>query len=116
VIGIGLKPSALSLDGRSRLLVGWQLHVAVQAASGSAVGGAYVQGFDVRNTLVFEAVTAANGHIPVQEVIEYSRAGNSSSEHTPHTLQVTTSQVTAKRTVRIDAHKTVTLSIPHAVR
>jgi parallel beta-helix repeat protein len=114
VIGIGLKPSALSLDGRSRLLVGWQLHVAVQAASGSAVGGAYVQGFDVRNTLVFEAVTAATGHLPVQEVIAYSQAGNGLTEHTPHTLQVTAQQRTVRQKVRLDADTTVTLSMPRA--
>ena len=112
VIGIGLKPGDLSLDERSRVRVGWQLDVTVQDTNGAAIGGARVQGFDVRNTLVFDAVTAPNGHIPTQEVIQYSRTGTTSTDHTPHTLRVSAHQTTASQKVSIDTNKTVTLSIP----
>jgi hypothetical protein len=116
VIGIALKPGDLSLDARSRLYVGWQLEVAVVDARGAAVGGARVQGFDAQNNLVFDAVTAANGQIPAQEVIQDSWLGTTATGHTPHTLQVTTEQMTARRKVTIDANQAVTLSIPAAGR
>ena len=116
VISIGLKPGDLSLDERSRVRVGWQLDVSVKDAKGSAIGGARVQGFDVHKNLVFEAVTAPDGHIPTQEVIQYSREGSTSTYYTPHTLQVTANRMTASQKVTIDANKAVTLSIPPARR
>jgi parallel beta-helix repeat protein len=115
-IGIALKPGDLSLDERSRVRVGWPLDVAVKDAKGSAVGGARVQAFDVHENLVFEAVTVADGRIPTQEVIQYSRQGPILTYHTPHTLRVTANQRTASQRVVVDRNTAVTLPIPPAGR
>ena len=80
--------------------------------AGAAIGGARVQGFDVRNTLAFDTVTAPNGQIPAQDMIQYIRTGTTPTDYTPHTLQVTAHQMVASQQVSIDANKTVTLSIP----
>ena len=113
---MALKPDDISLDERSRLRVGWQLNVSVKDANGSALGGAKVQGFDVHNNLVFDAVTAPDGRIPIQEVIQYSQSRSARTSHTPHTLQATANGITASQKVTIDSDKAVTLSIPPAGR
>lgn len=116
VIGIALTPGDISLDKCSRMRVGWQLDVLVKDAKGSAVGGARIQGFDVHKNLVFEAVTAPDGHIPTQEIIQYSREGPALTYHTPHTLRVTANRMTASQKIAIEANKIVTLSLPPAGR
>jgi parallel beta-helix repeat protein len=116
LIGMVLKPDAISLDERSRLRVGWQLDVSVKSANGSALGGAKVQGLDAHNNLVFNAVTAPDGHIPLQEVIQYSQSGSAKTYDTPHTLRAMANGKTASQKVAIDSDKVVTLSIPPAHR
>jgi parallel beta-helix repeat protein len=115
-IGVALNPGALSLDRHSRVHVGWQLDASVQDANGSAVAGARVKGFDVYNNLIFDAVTAEDGKIPTQDVIQYSQDGPSRTSYTPHTLWVTAMQRTAMQKVAIDSNKTLKLSIPPAER
>ena len=91
--------------------MGWQLDVAVSDAAGVPVGGAKVQAFDVQRNRVFEAITGPDGHIPAQEVMQYSRAGTTSISHTPHMLQVTADGMTAGQQVTIDAEKAITLTM-----
>lgn len=109
LIGMALKPDAISLDERSRLRVGWPLEVSVKDANGLGRGGVKVQGFDVHNNLVFGAVTAPDGHIPIQEVMQYSQSGSARTYHTPHKLQATANGRIASQTVTIDSDKVVTL-------
>jgi parallel beta-helix repeat protein len=116
LIDMALKANDVSLDERSRVRVGWQLNVSVKSANGSALGGVKVQGFDVHNNLVFDAVTAPDGRIPIQEVMQYSQSGSAKTYDTPHTLRATANGLTASQKVAIDSDKAVTLSIPPAHR
>src|SRR5262245_60014447 len=61
LIGMRLSPSRFSLQDNTLLHVGWQVDVSVRDANGTVLGGARVKGFDIRNTLVFDVVTIANG-------------------------------------------------------
>jgi parallel beta-helix repeat protein len=115
-IGVALNPNELSLDGHSRLHVGWRLDVAVKAANGAAIAGARVRGFDAQRNLTFEAVTAANGTIPTQELVQYSQTGPTKATHTPHTLEVTWNQLTAVQKVAVDGNKAVTISMPRPTK
>ena len=112
LIGMRLNPSKFSLQDNSLLHVGWQLDVSVKDANGAVLGGARVKGFDIRNTLVFEAVTAPDGKIPTQDVIQYTQSGPTQTYHTPHTLHVTANHATAVRQVAVDGAKAIAISLP----
>lgn len=116
LIGMRLNPGKFSLQDNSLLHVGWQVDVSVKDANGADLGGARVKGFDIRNTLVFEAVTAPDGKIPTQDVVQYSQSGLTHTSHTPHSLHVTANHATAVRQVAIDGTKTIAISLPPATR
>jgi hypothetical protein len=92
-----LKPDAIARDERARLRVGWQLNVAVTDAHRSALGGAKVQGVDAHHHLMVDAVTAPDGHIPMQEVMPYRPRRSARTAPTPHTLQATANGITARQ-------------------
>jgi parallel beta-helix repeat protein len=116
LIGVAQNRGGFSLDGHSRVRVGWRLDVSVKGANGSAMGGARVQGFDAHNNLVFETVTAPDGAIPTQDVVQYSQKGHTRTYHTPHMLRVMANQMSASRKVAIDSDKAVILSLVPANR
>jgi parallel beta-helix repeat protein len=116
LIGTRLTPGKLSLQDNTLVHVGWQLGVSVKDANGAVLGGARVKGFDIRNTPVFEAVTAPDGKLPTQEVIQYTQSGLTKTYHTPHTLHVTVNHATAVRQVAVDGTNAIAISLPAATR
>jgi parallel beta-helix repeat protein len=116
LIDMRLNPGRFSLRGKALIHVGWPLEVLVRDAAGTALGGARVQGFDVRDTPVFEAVTGADGKIPTQDVLQYTHNGLAPISHNPYTLRVTTQHATAVREVIVDGPKAIVISLPQSGR
>jgi hypothetical protein len=90
------------------------LDITVKDTNGAVLSGVRGKGFDVHNTLVFDAVTAPDGKIPTQELIQYTQSGLTQTYHTPHTLHVTANHPTASRQVTVDGAKAIAISLPPA--
>jgi hypothetical protein len=112
VIGVSLKPTAVALDEYSLLHVGWPIQVSVQDASGKPIGGATVQGFDAQQQQVFEAVTAADGSLPTQMLVQYTLDHRKATRRTPHTLRVTLAGAQATQPLVVDGPKRVVIAMP----
>jgi parallel beta-helix repeat protein len=112
LIGAKPDPKAVSLDDRSLLHVGWPVKVSVQDASGKPIGGATVQGFDAQQQQVFEAVTAADGSLPTQTLVQYTLDHLKATQRTPHTLRVTLAGAQATQPLVVDGPKRVVIAMP----
>jgi parallel beta-helix repeat protein len=115
LIGIA-DAGAFRLDKDSLVHVGWQLQVTVKRADGSPVVGATVKGLDAQKNLLFEAVTAADGTLPPQEVIAYTLQGTTRSSRAPSSLQVSVEGEHISQELSLDGNKTMVISLPHTDR
>lgn len=114
LIGVALDPEKISLDNHASLLVGWPVEVMVKNANGTALGGVTVEGFDVQKNMLFEALTAADGRIPPQDVIAYRHQGNTRTAYDPVSVRATADKAEQTREVTLENSTTVTIEMPAA--
>lgn len=111
---IGVAPDAekISLDDQASLSVGWPVEVVVKNANGATLSGVKVEGFDAQNNLLFEALTAADGRIPTQDVIAYRYQGNTRTVYTPVSVRATVDTAEQTRKVTLENSTTITIEFP----
>ena len=115
IVGTTITPAKVSADVDSALSVGWWLDATVESSAGAPLAGARIRALDLLGSTVFDLVTAANGDVPNQVLLQYVRTGSVTLPRTPHVLTTTKDGSTDVRTVLAIRDLDIAVALPGVV-